>query len=111
VRGYDVGVLAGSQGNLFSLEYRHDFIVSGMAGRWQAALFGDTGRLTVYKNTFAPGINSGRLSSAGLGLRWAGPHGWTASGAVSKPIGNTPDILPDANTKTRLWIQVMKGFD
>lgn len=111
VRGYDVGVLAGSQGNLLSLEYRHDFSVPGVAGRWQASLFGDTGRLTVYKDTFTRSVNSGRLSSAGLGLHWTGPHGWTAAATVSRPIGNTPDLLPNADTKTRLWVQVAKGFD
>lgn len=111
VRGYDVGVLAGSQGNLFSLEYRHDFTVPGVTGRWQASLFGDTGRLTVYKDAFMRGVNSARLSSAGLGLHWSGSHEWTASATVSKPIGNTPDLLPNANTKARLWVQVMKGFD
>lgn len=111
VRGYDVGVLAGSQGNLFSLEYRHDFTVPGVTGRWQVSLFGDTGRLTVYKDTFTRGVNSARLSSAGLGLHWSGSHEWTAAATVSKPVGNTPDLLPDANTKTRLWVQVTKGFD
>lgn len=111
VRGYDVGVLAGSQGNLFSLEYRHDFTIPGLAGQWQAKLFGDTGRVTVYKDTFARGINSGRLSSAGVGLNWTGPHEWTASATVATPIGNTPDLLRNADTKTRLWVQVMKGFD
>ncbi|NYE27077.1 hemolysin activation/secretion protein [Rhodanobacter sp. K2T2] len=111
VRGYDVGVLAGSQGNLFSLEYRHNFTIPGVTGQWQAKLFGDTGRVAVYKDTFERSINSGRLSSAGLGLSWTGPHSWTASASVAKPIGNTPDILPNVNTKTRLWVQVMKGFD
>lgn len=111
VRGYDVGALDGSQGNLFSLEYRHDFTVPGVAGQWQAKVFGDTGRVAVYKNTFGRDINSGRLSSAGLGLNWAGLHNWTFSASVAKPIGNRPDILPNADTKTRLWVQVMKGFD
>ncbi|MEO7067588.1 MAG: ShlB/FhaC/HecB family hemolysin secretion/activation protein [Rhodanobacter sp.] len=111
VRSYDVGVLAGSQGNLFSLEYRHDFIIPNVTGQWQAKLFGDTGRVTVYKDTFERGINSGRLNSAGLGLSWTGPHNWSASAAVAKPIGNTSELLPNANTKTRLWVQVMKGFD
>ncbi|MEO7129122.1 MAG: ShlB/FhaC/HecB family hemolysin secretion/activation protein [Rhodoferax sp.] len=111
VRGYDVGVLAGSQGNLFSLEYRHDFTIPGVTGRWQTKLFGDTGSVTVYKDAFAHGINSGRLSSAGFGLNWTGPHQWSASASVAKPVGDTPDILPNANTKIRLWLQVMKGFD
>jgi len=111
VRGYDVGVLAGSQGNLLSLEYRHDFTVPSVSGQWQARLFGDTGRLTVYKDRFERSINSGRLSSVGVGLNWTGPHRWTASASVAKPIGNAPDILTNANTKARLWVQVMKGFD
>ena len=111
VRGYDVGVLAGSQGNLLTLEYRHDFTIVGVSGRWQARLFGDTGRATVYKDRFERGINSGRLSSAGLGLYWSGPREWSVSAAVATPIGNTPRLLPNANTKTRLWVQVMKGFN
>lgn len=111
VRGYDVGALAGSQGKLLTLEYRHDFDVPGVAGRWQASAFGDTGRVSVYKDVFAPGPNSGRLSSAGLGLHWAGPHNWTASAALAKPIGSTPAILAHANTKARLWLQIMKGFN
>lgn len=111
VRGYDMGALGGSYGNLFTLEYRHDFSMPGVAGRWQAALFGDSGRVTIYKDTFTRGTNSARLSSAGIGLRWSGPHGWAASAAVAKPIGNTPALLASADTKTRAWVQVMKGFN
>jgi len=111
VRGYDTGVLAGSQGNLFTAEFRHDFSVGGVPGRWQASVFADTGRIDVYKNPFAQGVNSGRLSSAGLGLHWAGPDNWVVIATAAKPIGNTPDILRNADTKSRLWVQVQKGFD
>ncbi|WP_239949950.1 ShlB/FhaC/HecB family hemolysin secretion/activation protein [Dyella terrae] len=111
VRGYDTGVLAGSQGNLFTAEFRHDFSVTGVPGRWQASLFADTGRVEVYKNPFTQGINSGRLSSAGIGLHWAGANGWMAMASVAKPIGNTPEILRNVDTKSRLWVQVQKGFD
>ncbi|HEX7815043.1 ShlB/FhaC/HecB family hemolysin secretion/activation protein [Dyella sp.] len=110
VRGYDTGALAGSQGNLITAEYRLDFTMPKVPGRWQAALFADTGRVQVYKNPFISGVNSGRVSSAGLGLHWAGPDNWAINAAVSKPIGNTPDLLANANTKTRFWVQVQKGF-
>jgi hemolysin activation/secretion protein len=111
VRGYDTGALAGSEGNLFTAEFRHDFNLPGVVGRWQAALFADTGRVEVYKQPITNGVNSGRVSSAGIGLHWSGPESWVVSATVAKPIGNTPDILPNAGTKSRLWVQVQKGFD
>lgn len=111
VRGYDMGALGGSYGNLATVEYRHDFSVSGVAGRWQAALFGDSGRIAVYKDTFTRSVNSTRLNSAGIGLRWSGPRGWAASATVAKPIGNTPALLANASTKARAWLQIMKGFE
>lgn len=111
VRGYDAGALAGTQGNLFSLEFRHDFRLPAFSGQWQVALFADTGHVQVYKNPFIEGVNSGRISSAGLGLHWAGPDSWAVAATVAKPIGNTPALLGNANTKTRFWLQVQKGFD
>jgi hemolysin activation/secretion protein len=110
VRGYDTGALAGSQGDLFSVEFRHDFSFPKVSGRWQVALFADTGHVQVYKNPFIDDVNSGRLSSAGLGLHWSGPDSWSFSASAAKPIGNTPTLLADANTKTRVWVQVQKGF-
>jgi len=110
VRGYDVGALAGSQGNLITAEFRHDFNLPNLPGHWQAAAFADTGRVQVYKNPFVNGVNSGRMSSAGLGLHWAAADNWTVSASASKPIGSTPQLLGDVGTKTRFWVQVQKGF-
>jgi hemolysin activation/secretion protein len=110
VRGYDVGALAGTQGNLFTAEFRHDFSVPNIAGRWQVALFADTGRVQVYKDAFAEGHNSGHMSSAGLGLHWAGPSNWSFNASAAKPIGNTPNLLANTDTKTRFWVQIQKGF-
>ena len=67
VRGYDTGALSGSQGDLWTAEFRHDFHLPRMPGRWQATLFADTGRVDVYKDAFAGGANSG------VGY----PSGWT----------------------------------
>lgn len=111
VRGYDTGALAGSQGNLFTVEYRHDFSFSGVPGRWQTALFADTGHIQVYKKAFTEGVNSGRLSSAGIDLHWYGSNQWVVTASVAKPIGDTPELLADADTKSRLWVQIQKGFD
>ena len=111
VRGYDAGVLAGSQGDLLTAEFRHDFSLPGVRGRWQAAVFADTGHVQVYKNPFAAGINSGRASSAGLGLHWSADD-WAVNAGVARRIGATPRLLGDnADGKTRVWVQVQKGFD
>lgn len=110
VRGYDVGVLAGAQGNLITAEFRHDFNVPGWSGQWQVALFADTGRVQVYKNPFADGANSGRVSSAGLGLHWAAHGNWVVNASVAKPIGGTAALLGEVGDKARFWVQVQKAF-
>ena len=77
---------------------------------WQVALFADTGRAQIYKNPFIDGVNSGRVSSAGLGLHWAATDNWTFNASAAKPIGSTPVVLGNVNTKTRFWVQVEKAF-
>jgi hemolysin activation/secretion protein len=111
VRGYDTGVVSGSEGNLFTVEYRHDFGFAGIPGRLQASVFADTGRVEVYKNPFSTGVNSGRLSSAGLGLHWTMSGDWVIAASAAHKIGSTPDLLQNADTKTRIWVQVQKGFN
>lgn len=111
VRGYDVGVLSGAQGNLGTIEYRHDFSVAALPGPWQASAFVDSGRVQAYKQPFIPGQNSGRLSSVGVGLHWSAAHDWVLSTSVAKPIGNTPVLAgPHVGSTPRFWIQVQKGF-
>lgn len=111
VRGYDTGALAGSQGDLVTAEFRHDFSILGVAGRWQAVLFADSGRIEVYKDRFADMLNDARLSSAGIGLAWAGPDAWTFRASVAKPIGPIPALLNGASTPARFWLTVQEGFD
>lgn len=111
VRGYDVGLLSGTEGNLGTIEFRHDFTVSALPGPWQASAFVDSGRVEVYKDPFFPGQNTGRLSSVGVGLHWSAMHDWVISTSVAKPIGNTPVIAgPTVGTAPRFWVQVQKGF-
>ncbi|GGA42553.1 ShlB/FhaC/HecB family hemolysin secretion/activation protein [Dyella nitratireducens] len=111
VRGYDVGVLSGAQGDLGTIEYRHDFSVAALPGPWQASAFVDSGRVQAYKQPFIPGQNSGRLSSFGVGLHWSAPRDWVVSTSVAKPIGNKPELAgPHVGSTPRFWFQVQKGF-
>ena len=105
------GAVSGSEGNLFTVEYRHDFGFAGIPGRFQGTVFADTGRVEVYKNPFSTGVNSGRLSSAGLGLHWAVSGDWVIAASAAHKIGATPELLQNADTKTRVWVQVQKGFN
>ncbi|RDS83888.1 ShlB/FhaC/HecB family hemolysin secretion/activation protein [Dyella monticola] len=111
VRGYDVGVVSGAQGNLATVEFRHDFSISVLPGPWQASAFLDSGHIQVYKDPFIPGPNSARLNSVGVGLRWNAAHDWVVSASVANPIGNRPVLIgPTTSTSARFWLQVQKGF-
>lgn len=111
VRGYDVGIVSGAEGNLATIEYRHDFTFSLMPGLWQASIFADSGHVEAYKDPFLPGTNSARLNSVGVGLHWTAPDEWLVSTSIAKPVGNTPELAgPNVSTSTRFWFQVQKGF-
>ena len=111
VRGYDVGLVSGAEGNLATIEFRHDLTIAMLPGPWQASAFVDSGHIQAYKTTFFPGPNSARLNSAGLGLHWTAPHDWLVSTSVAAPIGNKPALAgPHVSTAARFWFQVQKGF-
>ncbi|WP_130618061.1 ShlB/FhaC/HecB family hemolysin secretion/activation protein [Dyella amyloliquefaciens] len=111
VRGYDIGVIAGSIGNLGTVEYRHDTVFSSVPGVWQFTAFFDTGRVEVYEKPFLNGLNSARLDSLGVGVNWTATHGWHLAATVAKPISGPPDLLAGrVDTSTRFWAQVRKAF-
>jgi hemolysin activation/secretion protein len=108
VRGYDTGVLAGSQGQMVNLEFRRTLHI-GMPGSWTALAFADAGRVSVYKDRFAPGTNSAHTQDVGLGMRWQGDDQWSLSADVSHPIGARPALAGEAHDM-RAWVQIQKGF-
>lgn len=108
VRGYDTGALAGTQGQMLNLEYRRT-LHPGMPGTWIAMAFVDGGRVSIYKDTFAPGTNSVHTQDAGLGLRWQGENQWSVSADVAHPIGARPAIVGETHD-VRAWVQIQKGF-
>jgi hemolysin activation/secretion protein len=111
VRGYDVGAVSGAEGNLATIEYRHDFAFAPMPGPWQASIFVDSGHVQAYKEPFFPGQNSARLNSVGIGLHWAAPDEWVISTDVAAPVGNRPVLVGDNSSRSaRFWFQVQKGF-
>lgn len=112
VRGYDVGAVSGSQGEVANIEYRHDFTMAVMPGVWQASAFVDSGHVQAYKTPFLLGTNFARLNSVGIGLHWVALHDWVVAASVAKAIGNRPVLLGTNYTPTaRFWFQVQKGFD
>ena len=111
VRGYDVGAIAGTEGNLATIEYRHDMTFEPLPGPWQASIFLDSGHIQQYKDNFIPGVNGARVNSGGLGIHWSAPNEWIVSATVATPIGNRPELLGlTTSTATRFWFQVQKGF-
>jgi hemolysin activation/secretion protein len=110
VRGYEVSTLAGASGFLATLELRHDLALP-WAGAWQGSVFADHGGVWVDANTWPgrSGPNHANLSSAGIGLDWAGPEQWTVMLQVASPVGATSE-LAGRRPSSRAWIQLSKGF-
>lgn len=108
LRGYDIGALAGTRGQMVNLEFRHTFDFS-MPGSVIGVVFADAGRLDVYQNPFAPGPNGARMSDVGLGVRWSGPNQWSMSADVAHPTGSRPALIGPTHS-TRAWVQIQKGF-
>lgn len=111
VRGYDIGVIAGSIGSHVTVEYRHDQVFSWAPGVWQFTAFFDSGRVQIYENPFLHGTNSARLDSLGLGANWSVPRGWRLAASVATPVSGTPELLEGrVDHSTRFWVQVRKAF-
>lgn len=110
VHGYEVSTLAGASGFLASVELRHDLALP-WRGAWQGSVFVDHGGMWVNAKTWlgSTGSNHANLSSAGIGVNWAGSDQWTAMLQVAAPVGDTPD-LAGRRPSVRTWVQISKGF-
>lgn len=110
VRGDEVSTLAGASGFLATIELRHDLLLP-WRGAWQGSVFVDHGGVWVNANTWPGGTGSNHadLSSAGIGVNWAGPDRWTAALQIAAPAGDMPE-LAGRRPSARTWLQVSKGF-
>ena len=107
VRGYDVNALSGAQGYVASVELRQ-LLAQNTSGAWQAKAFVDMGQATVYKNVFTSVPNTASMRGIGLGLNWAAPSGWNAQLSLARPVGPSPAIAAERNT--RVWLMVAGKF-
>ena len=71
--------------------------------------FVDSEHVTVNKTVRVAGVNSARLSGAGVGLNWAGPNQWSARAYIATPVGSIPVLVADT-ASTRAWVEIGKGF-
>ncbi|MBB3228520.1 hemolysin activation/secretion protein [Luteibacter sp. Sphag1AF] len=108
LRGYDTGVIAGSQGQMLNLEYRRTLHV-GLPGTLIATAFLDGGRVSIYKDRFVPGTNNVHMQDVGVGMRWQNDDQWSVSADLAHPIGARPEMAGETRN-LRLWLQVQKGF-
>lgn len=108
VRGYDSGVVAGAQGQMLNVEFRHTLKLA-LPGTWVATAQADAGHVEVYKHRFADGANSARMMDVGLGLRWSGANQWAVNVDVARPVGARPELAGPTHA-VRAWVQVRKGF-
>jgi len=109
VRAYDMAVLLGDNGYLFTAEIRHD-LDQVAEGKLQLVGFIDTQHLTFYNNAWAAWTNDATLSGAGVGLNWSGPRKWSIKTFIAKPIGSIPDQLLANTASKRAWFEIAKEF-
>lgn len=109
VRGYGVGTISGASGYFGTAEFRQRIPVPQAAGTLQAVAFVDAGHVKVYAEPFNTNANTATLKSAGVGVNWVGPEGWSAKLDFAKPFGSTPTLL-GTRDKSWAWLQVGKAF-
>lgn len=107
LRAFDTGAASGDNGDLYTVEYRHDF-GSVLAGQLQGISFIDHAKMTLNKDSLGDG-NTFSLTGAGLGLNWSGPNQWTAKTYLATPIFDIPSQVGTTKS-TRGWLEVGKGF-
>lgn len=104
VRAYDMGAISGDEGSLGTVELRHR-----LKNGWQAVAFLDSEHVTVNKTPWIAGTNNATLSGGGLGFDWEGATLWSVKTYLATRIGASSPLVA-ANSSSRLWVQVAKGF-
>lgn len=112
VRGYEPGVVSGDSGYALTIEYRKNLALLAKV-RTTGLVFFDTGTVTIHKNPLGTsghtGHNQMSLSSAGLGMNWSSPSGWSAQTFAAVPLGKINPAL-NAKKSVRIWLQASSSF-
>lgn len=104
VRAYPLGEGIGDEGELASVEWRHD-----LSANLQAAAFYDVGRVRISHDPFAAGKNTRTLSGAGLGL-YARLANVQLRAAAAWRIQGGPPTSVSQDRKPTLWIAASTAF-
>jgi hemolysin activation/secretion protein len=109
VRAYPQGEAAGDSGYLLNGELRYTFSLQRPPGSLQAAVFLDTGKVTLVEKPFSALPNDRHLSGGGLSLGWTTVNNFTLRAVVAHRIGDA-GATAGTDTQTRGWLQLTKDF-
>lgn len=111
VRAYPEGEAYGDQGYILTAEARMQLARPSewTGGQMQAALFVDTGSVTLNKSPWVAGSNERTLSAVGVGLTWADTRNLVVKASYATKLGNDrATSAPDRSG--RVWVQISKFF-
>ena len=106
VRAYPQGEGIGDQGYLASIEYRHNF-----SEALQAALFYDTGSVTINREAFDPAASNKRtLSGMGLGFNAVLGGADLRASLAWRTSGEPLSVPAGASKSPTIWLRANKPF-
>lgn len=110
VRAYPEGESYADRGFLLTLEARYTLPVTDtVPGQVQLVGFIDTGAVTFNRNQWIPGVNTRKLSGAGVGLNWSVGNDFFVKAFYAHKVGTeSATSAPDASG--RFWVQGVKYF-
>lgn len=111
VRAYPEGEAYGDQGYLLTAEARLRLAEASewTGGQVQAAVFVDTGSVTLNKSPWLAGPNDRTLSAVGVGLTWSDAHYLVVKASYATRLGSERAAsAPDHSG--RVWVQISKFF-
>lgn len=110
VRAYPEGESYADRGFVLTLEARYTLpVADSVLGQVQLVGFIDTGAVTFSRNPWVAGVNTRKLSGAGVGLNWSVGNDFFVKAFYAHKVGTqSATSAPDADG--RFWVQSVKYF-
>lgn len=112
VRAYDMGILSGDDGVLFTTEFRHE-MGGYMQGQLTGIAFVDAEYITINEDPWlqiAGNTNTASLEGAGVGFNWNNAQQWNVKCYLATPFGSTPNLIGTTDKSLHAWLGIIKGF-
>jgi hemolysin activation/secretion protein len=109
VRAFASGEASGDTGYLLTGEVRRDIVISSLPGELQLAGLLDIGRIKINEDIFSDGMNTRRLSSVGMGLRWHDAGNFNISLVFAHRLGGQRSVTAAGDNKN-IWVEAVKHF-